>query len=109
MKIAQLIEQKLRDQFKPVHLAVINESSAHQVPDGAESHFKIIIASDQFSDQSRLAQHRMVNKVLARELATQIHALALHTYTPEEWQNSQTAPLSPRCHGGQAKEKFDEL
>jgi len=30
----------------------------------------------------------------------QFHALALHTYTPEEWAAQGSAPESPTCLGG---------
>jgi BolA protein len=30
----------------------------------------------------------------------QIHALALHTYTPDEWAEQGVAPASPTCKGG---------
>jgi BolA protein len=30
----------------------------------------------------------------------EFHALALHTYTPEEWAQIDTAPASPTCAGG---------
>ena len=33
-------------------------------------------------------------------LMGEIHALALHTYTPAEWAEQGTAPESPRCRGG---------
>lgn len=33
--------------------------------------------------------------VLAAELAGSLHALALHTYTPEEWQQQGSAPKTP--------------
>ncbi|MCE7766679.1 BolA family transcriptional regulator, partial [Pseudomonas putida] len=34
------------------------------------------------------------------ELMSQFHALALHTYTPQEWQKIGVAPASPTCAGG---------
>jgi hypothetical protein len=38
--------------------------------------------------------------VLADELAGPIHALALHTYSADEWAESQgQAPDSPKCLG----------
>jgi BolA protein len=47
----------------------------------------------------------MVNSVLKDELANDIHALALHTYTQEEWQTQfGEFPKSPNCLGG-SKEK----
>ena len=43
---------------------------------------------------------RLVNQALRQELQ-QIHALALHTLTPQEWQTraGQVAD-SPKCRGG---------
>ena len=47
----------------------------------------------------------MVNEALADELAGPVHALAIHTYTPEEWrQRFGEAPMSPPCLGGKAQE-----
>jgi BolA protein len=38
--------------------------------------------------------------VLAEELAGPVHALALHTFSPDEWADSQErAPDSPKCLG----------
>jgi BolA protein len=46
-------------------------------------------------------RHRAVNAILAAELAGQVHALALHTMTPEEWfARGGAAPASPPCMGG---------
>ena len=50
-----------------------------------------------------LERHRRVNAALADELAGPIHALALHTYTPEEWAETVAAPDSPDCRGGTGK------
>ena len=33
-------------------------------------------------------------------LMPQIHALALHTHTPAEWDADASVPESPRCRGG---------
>jgi BolA protein len=34
------------------------------------------------------------------DLMSEFHALALHTYTPEEWAKIDAAPASPTCAGG---------
>ena len=48
-----------------------------------------------------IKRHRMINEILADELQNKIHALALHTYTEEEWkENNGNAPMSPPCLGG---------
>ena len=102
MTIESTIEQKLLDEFSPLHLDVINESHQHNVPRGSESHFKVIIVSDAFEGERLIKRHRAVNAILANELAEQIHALALHTYTEKEWNEyyADNTPLSPKCLGG---------
>ncbi|MGF1680494.1 transcriptional regulator BolA [Photobacterium minamisatsumaniensis] len=99
--IKERIQEKLQHAFSPLHLEVINESYMHAVPDGSESHFKVIVVSEQFEGVRLIGRHRAVNGVLADELANHIHALAMHTYTESEWQNlNDGAPSSPACRGG---------
>ena len=103
--IQDTITRKLNDAFSPEHLEVINESYMHNVPEGSESHFKVLIVSDAFKDKMLIARHRMVNKILEEELnqdapGNSIHALALHTMTMEEWFKKGNAPDSPECLGG---------
>lgn len=101
MKVLTIIEEKLVNDFNPLHLEVINESGNHNVPEGSESHFKVIIVSPAFAGKNLLTRHRMINATLADELKDSIHALAIHTYTEEEWQEtSGGAPMSPPCLGG---------
>ncbi|GKX62360.1 transcriptional regulator BolA [Pragia fontium] len=96
----QTIEQKLAA-LSPVYLKIINESDRHNVPAGSESHFKVVIVSAAFEGKRPVLRHQMVYQILAQELQQQVHALALHTHTPEEWQTQQHAiPASPECRGG---------
>ena len=98
--MAATIEAKVREGLTPSHLEVINESGNHNVPKGSESHFKLVIVSEKFEGQRTLHRHRMVYAILERELAGSVHALALHTYTDEQWREVDDAPDSPNCHGG---------
>ncbi|MGL4225739.1 MAG: BolA family protein [Vibrio sp.] len=99
--IQDVIEMKLRSEFQPLFLKVINESDMHNVPRGSESHFKVIVVSERFIGLRPIACHRLVNQTLADELANHIHALAIHTYTTEQWQQlNQVIPKSPMCLGG---------
>lgn len=102
MTIEIAIEEKLLSAFTPLYLDVVNESHMHNVPPGSESHFKVIIVSSEFEGERLIKRHRAVNQVLAAELAENIHALALHTYTEKEWQDyyADHTPLSPKCLGG---------
>jgi BolA protein len=100
MSIQDVIEQKLAAEYATDFLRVENESHMHSVAPGSESHFKVTIVSDTFNDQMLIKRHRMVNKTLQQEMQ-QIHALALHTLTPEEWQaRSGAVADSPNCRGG---------
>jgi BolA protein len=82
---------------------VENESHRHNVPPGSESHFKVTIATTAFEGQRLVQRHQSVNRTL-KEVLESIHALALHTYTPAEWQaRGEAAPQSPNCLGGELK------
>ncbi len=99
--VAQTIEAKLTQNFALDHLQVVNESSNHNVPVGSESHFKVVMVGETFAGLTRIARHRAVHRVLADELAHNIHALAIHAYTSPEWRKRfGDAPLSPPCLGG---------
>ncbi|KTD04058.1 regulator of penicillin binding proteins and beta lactamase transcription (morphogene) [Legionella geestiana] len=80
------------------HLSIDDESSGHQVPAGAETHFKVVMVSEAFTGLSRVARHRLINGLCDAERASGLHALSLHLYTPDEWKcRSQQAPDSPAC------------
>ena len=100
MSMQQTIEGKLSIELNPDHLEVVNESFMHNVAPGSESHFKVTVVSHAFDGLMLIKRHRLVNKTLEQELA-QIHALALHTLTPEEWREREGVVAdSPRCRGG---------
>lgn len=95
------IESKLASRFSPHVLQVINESHRHNVPEGSESHFKVIIVSDEFNDKRSVSRHREVYQTLTHEMDNGVHALALHTFTLNEWDEQQDKALrSPGCRGG---------
>lgn len=96
------ITDKLQQALDPAHLEVINESVNHNVPEGSESHFKVIIVAAQFDTMRLVARHRLVNQILAVELAGPVHALALHTMTPDEYfERAGHVAGSPDCLGGE--------
>jgi BolA protein len=100
MSKAEIIESELQAEFAPVHLEVVDESHMHSVGAGAQSHFKVVVVSEAFEGKPLIARHRAVNAVIDMD-KHKIHALAMHTYAPSEWQvNVDTE--SPDCHGGSA-------
>lgn len=101
MTTQHVIEQMLNDKLEPVHLEVVNESHMHNVPSGSESHFKVTVVSQKFEGEMLVARHRLVNEILADLLSSRIHALALHTLTPDEWfERGAVERDSPPCLGG---------
>ena len=106
MSIQQDIHDKLSQQFAPEHLEVNNESHMHSVPANSETHFRVVLVTGEFEGKRKVARHQLVYGLLAAELEGPVHALALHTYTPEEWRQRQgDAPASPDCLGGSKQEK----
>lgn len=101
MNMQQQIEQKIQQALQPDFLEVINESHMHNVAPNSESHFKVTVVSEQFKGKMLIARHRQINGILSEELNGQIHALALHTMTPDEYmERAGKVADSPQCMGG---------
>ncbi len=103
MQIQNAVRDALTRNFEVTHLEVINESDRHNVPPGSESHFKVVLVSPDFEGLRRIQRHQAVYRQLGHLLESGIHALALHTYTPDEWRDLAQAPASPECMGGGSK------
>ena len=101
MSVENTITAKLTAALKPDYIEVRNDSHQHNVPAGSESHFRVTLVTDSFVDKRLIARHRAVHAVLAEELATHVHALALHTYTAAEWTKVHVTPEPPDCLGGE--------
>ncbi len=101
MEVQAAIEKKLQEAFKLSHFSVDNESHMHSVPANSETHFKVVLVSEAFEGKRSVARHQMVYKVLSDEVEGPVHALAIHTYTDQEWETTNaSAPDSPNCKGG---------
>ncbi|MCX7556113.1 BolA/IbaG family iron-sulfur metabolism protein [Xanthomonadaceae bacterium JHOS43] len=81
----------------PAHVEVHDESHMHSR--GQQTHYKAVIVAGQFAGLGPVRRHQAVYAALS-ELMPQFHALALHTYTPDEWEHQGAAPASPTCRGG---------
>jgi BolA family transcriptional regulator, general stress-responsive regulator len=99
MSMQQRIQHKVDAGIGPQHFDLINESHMHSGP-ATESHFKLVVVSERFEGLSAVKRHQQLYALLADELRDGVHALALHLYTPAEWQSRQKAPDSPDCRGG---------
>jgi BolA protein len=99
MSLLHVIEEKLRAALSPEHLEVINESHMHSVPKGSETHFKVVVVSPRFEGMGAVKRHQLVYGALGDELKMKkgIHALAITSRTPSEWEASPEANVSPKC------------
>ena len=53
---------------------------------GDGDHLQAVVVAEQFRGISLVKQHQMVYSALQEELKEKLHALALKTYTPEQYQ-----------------------
>ncbi|WP_119167591.1 BolA family protein [Algihabitans albus] len=86
--IAARIEHKLKGEFDPQRLRIVDESHKHAGHSGwqpgGETHFRVDIVAAAFIGQSRVARQRLVYQALSEELEERVHALTLRTFAPEE-------------------------
>ena len=83
----QEIKHRLKEAFTPETLGVEDESHMHEGHEGARDgrgHFRVLIVSEAFADQSLLNRHRMVYKALGDMMRNDIHALAIDAWSPQE-------------------------
>lgn len=94
------IRAKVSENLNPTQLIIENESHKHGGP-ATESHFKLTVVAADFEGLAAVKRHQRLYAILAEELKTGVHALALHLYSPDEWTVSQSSvPKSPNCLGG---------
>jgi BolA protein len=81
------LEAALREAFSPESIEVLDESHRHRGHPGAASgggHFRVILVSGRFEGRTRIERHRMVYETLGDWMGSEIHALALETWSPSE-------------------------
>ncbi|HZG38387.1 MAG: BolA family transcriptional regulator [Nodosilinea sp.] len=75
------------DQVSTMIKAGLPDASV-QVQDltGGGDHYQVVVVSSQFEGCSLVQQHQLVYKAVREAMSSEaIHALALKTYTPEDW------------------------
>ncbi|MCI5047134.1 MAG: BolA family transcriptional regulator [Aquisalinus sp.] len=87
MKVAEQIRARLTEALAPLELEIVDQSHLHAghagAPEGGESHFRIRVVSAEFTGKTRVARQRLVNSILAAELAGPVHALSMDLQAPE--------------------------
>jgi BolA protein len=86
LNAAELIREKLAA-LAPESISVEDESAQHAGHEGARGgggHYRLVVVSERFAGQSLQARHRMVYDALGTLMNTEIHALAINAYAPNE-------------------------
>lgn len=91
--VATIIRRKLTDALAPSRLEIEDDSARHaghhheggvDGRPGGESHLNLHVVSAAFEGKGRVERQRMVNALLAEELAGPLHALSIRALAPDE-------------------------
>ena len=80
--LSNLIKNKLLQSFETDMVEVINESQLHSK--GLNTHFKVVVVSDEFVNKGLVVRQRMVNKALNEFWDQGVHSISIHAKTMEE-------------------------
>ena len=86
-KRVQQIEAKLRVALEPESLDIIDDShkhAGHAGSKGGAGHFDLTIVSEKFSGMNTVGRHRLIYDVLSDMMPTEIHALSIKAFSPDE-------------------------
>ena len=49
------------------------------------NHFQLVVVSGKFEGKTMVEQHQMVYQAVGEAMREAVHALAMKTFTPEQW------------------------
>ncbi len=84
----KIIHTTLIDALDAEHVQVEDDSALHAGHSGAQGgggHYRVLVVSPRFEGLSRVAAQRLVYQALGSLMATDIHALEMRTFTPDQW------------------------
>ena len=73
------VKNALMNALKGAHIDVLD-------PREDDCHLEAIVVAEQFEDLSLVHQHRLAMNCLTDQFEEGLHALALKTYTPKQWE-----------------------
>jgi BolA protein len=81
------IQSRLENALQAETIQVEDESHQHVGHAGARDgrgHFHVLVISAQFQGKTPIQRHRLVYQAMGELMQTDIHALAIDAYTPDE-------------------------
>jgi BolA protein len=87
MKTSERLAEDLRAALAAEHVAVVDQSARHRGHAGAleGGHYDAVVVSPRFEGLGLVDRHRLVYAALGDLGERRVHALALETFTPDEW------------------------
>ncbi len=88
MNRTAMIRDRLTAALSPESLEIIDRSHEHAGHEGAKAgggHFDVTIVTEVFNDMNTVQRHRTVYEALGDAMKSEIHALSIRAYTPEEF------------------------
>ena len=96
MTAYETIVSQLNLSFDVENLFLENESFMHNVPPNSETHFKLVIVSNDFTELTNVKRHQCIYKAL-NDTMTRIHALSIQAFTPDEYLQNPIILKTPDC------------
>jgi len=84
---AERLEARLRAQFAPTELEIVDDSHRHAGHAGAadgRGHFSVSVVSERFRGLPTVRRHRLVYEAVGDMMTTDIHALSIQAFAPGE-------------------------
>lgn len=75
----EILEQRIRAALPDAHHVAIEDLT------GTKDHYQAVVVSPSFAGLTRVEQHQAVYRALGELMAGAVHALALQTFTPDNW------------------------
>lgn len=86
MNVIRKIEERLAA-LQPESIEIADESGQHIGHEGARAgggHYQLLIVSPRFEGLPLQQRHRLIYQALGPMMKTEIHALAIRAYAPDE-------------------------
>ena len=90
------IINSLNDRLVVDKMYLENESLMHNVPLNSETHFKLVIVSDDFIEMTKVKRHQLIYHILV-DTMKKIHALSIQAFTIAEYNKNPMILSSPEC------------
>ena len=79
----------INDNLNLIKIDIIDESYMHagHKKDTSGGHFRLLIVSDDFKENSLVSRHQLIYQALDKMIKTEIHALSIKALSIDEYNN----------------------